>query len=423
MRVKEESKCRICRGELKVVLDLGSIYPSAFLNNNEKVSEDLKAPLVLAECEDCELIQLKHTVDLDLMYRQYWYSSSLNKSMVSSLRDVVSDILGRIILYNNDMIIDIGANDGTMLEMYPRNLWKVAFEPALNVRPKQGSVTTWIPDYFSKEAFDTYLKHPVHTEWAETKAKVITAIAMFYDLPDPHQFVEDVATILHKDGIFVVQFTDLLCMYKATAFDNICHEHLEYYKLADVKFLLEAHGLEVIDVSYNEVNGGSIRIIAAHEGAYPVRESVAKAYNEEKKYMEVYGMKDFQECIGLTKIKVANLLSVAESMDLKVFLLGASTKGNTLLQVCGIDNTKIPYAAEVNKEKFGLRTAGSNIYIIPEEEALSLFPDLFFVPVWHFKDNLLQNEKIRKYIEDGGYLIFPLPVFEMIGKKELDDER
>jgi hypothetical protein len=176
-------------------------------------------------------------------------------------------------------------------------------------------------------------------------------------------------------------------------------------------------------VSYNEVNGGSIRIIAAHEGAYPVRESVTKAYNEEKRYMEVYGMKDFQECIGLTKIKVANLLSVAESMDLKVFLLGASTKGNTLLQVCGIDNTKIPYAAEVNKEKFGLRTAGSNIYIIPEEEALSLFPDLFFVPVWHFKDNLLQNEKIRRYIEDGGYLIFPLPVFEMIGKKELDDER
>ena len=415
MRVKEENKCRVCRGELKIILDLGSIYPSSFLKDDKKLSEDMKAPLVLAECEDCKLVQLKHTVDLDLMYRQYWYASSLNKSMVSSLQDVVTDILQRVILYDDDVVIDIGCNDGTLLGMYPKNLFTIGFDPALNIE-KPNWIHHFVNDYFSFRALweDERLK-------GKPFAKVITAIAMFYDLPDPHKFVEDVAEALHEDGIFVVQFTDLLSMYKACAFDNICHEHLEYYKLADVKFLLEAHGLEIIDVSYNKVNGGSIRITAAHIGRYPVRIEVNRAYDYEDKYMKIYGLEDFKQRIEATKTKIYNFLAVADNMDLKVFLLGASTKGNTLLQVCGIDNLKVPYAAEVNKEKFGLRTAGSNIYIIPEDEALWFEPDFFLVPVWHFKESLLQNPKIRQYIQDGGRLVFPLPEFEIIGKEELHD--
>lgn len=409
MRVTEEKLCRVCRGELKVILDLGQIVPSGF-NKDKVVSRE--APLVLAECEDCKLVQLKHTVDLDLMYRQYWYASSLNKSMVNSLQDVVSDVYRKIKLNSGDVVVDIGCNDGTMLMMYPDVITKVGFDPALNIERPSGFF--FVNEYFSAADY--------HNTWGLPKAKVVTAIAMFYDLPDPHQFVEDVVDILRDDGIFVIQFTDLLSMYKACAFDNICHEHLEYYKLADVKFLLETHGLEVIDVSYNDVNGGSIRITAAHQGQFPVSESVGKAYYYETKYMEIYGFKDFVECIEKAKQSMYNFLTLTKNLKLKVFLLGASTKGNTLLQVCGVTSEFVPYAAEVNKDKFGLYTAGTNIYIIPEEEALSMKPDFFLVPIWHFEESILRNSKIREYIRQGGTMVFPLPVFHMISEKEIKDD-
>jgi hypothetical protein len=413
VKIKEEKTCRICRGELKVILDLGNIVPSGFVDHDNSQGDGAKAPLVLAECESCKLVQLKHTVDLDLMYRQYWYASSLNKSMVSSLSDIIVDIEKRILLEPGDTVIDIGCNDGTLLEMYPDYLHRVGYDPAVNIERNSGY--TFINEYFTSDGyFDVYQQKP---------ARAITAVAMFYDLPDPHRFVEDVANILKEDGLFVIQFTDLLSMYKACAFDNICHEHLEYYKLADVKFLLEAHGLEIIDVSYNTVNGGSVRITAAHEGKYPVKEFVEKALEYENIYMTDFGFSVFKENMDIAITDMFGFLAFTGVFDKDVFLLGASTKGNTLLQVCKIDRNKVPFAAEVNKEKFGLYTAGTGIYILPEDEAFDLKPDYFIVPIWHFKENILNNPKIIKYINDGGALVFPLPEFELVRKENLNDQR
>jgi SAM-dependent methyltransferase len=411
MKITEETNCRVCGGELKVVLDLGEIVPSGF--TQEKVISE-KAPLVLAECEECKLVQLKHTVDLDQMYRQYWYASSLNKSMVSSLQDIVTEIEDRIQINPYDYLLDIGCNDGTLLSLYKQeSIYKVGFDPALNL--KKPEIDVFINDYFS---YDKWSYTLLPTKFA----KVVTAIAMFYDLPDPHQFVQDVADILHEDGIFVVQFTDLLSMYKATAFDNICHEHLEYYKLVDVKMLLEAHGLEVIDASYNDVNGGSLRVVAAHAGRYPVSKDVQKKLNHEDRYMELYGLRYFKERIEHVKTQIYNFLTLAKQLKVRVFLLGASTKGNTLLQVCNVTGDLVPYAAEVNPEKFGLYTAGTNIEIISEDEALEMNPEFFFVPIWHFKQNILSNTKIKKYLEEGGRVVFPLPLFEFADKDGLHDK-
>lgn len=404
MNIKEETKCRVCGGRLNVCLDLGEIYPSSFLKADEKVSEDMKAPLVLTECEDCKLVQLKHTIDLDLMYRQYWYASSLNKSMVSSLADVVQDALSRVVLNRDDVVLDIGCNDATMLGMYPKSVRAVGFDPALNIERFSGPDI--VLDYFNAEAYNQIPEIK--------KAKIVTAIAMFYDLPDPHKFVEDVATVLHEDGIFLVQFTDLLSMIKTTAFDNICHEHLEYYKYADVKFLLEAHGLQVIDVSYNDVNGGSLRVTAAHEGRYIPSSKVVEAYVDEQNFLATNTLQRFAERIEIVKQKVASFLEWGRGHEHAIFLMGASTKGNTLLQVCNVTSEDIPYAAEVNTEKFGLRTVGSNIEIISEIDALIKHPKCFFVPVWHFKDSLLRNEKIQDFMKAGGTLVFPLPYFHVV---------
>ncbi len=401
MRVTEEKECRICGGELERVLDLGNIYPSTFLHDDEKVSEDEKAPLILDRCKECGLVQLEHTIDLDQMYRQYWYTSSLNKSMVSSLQDIVDYIEDYDYLDIDDVAVDIGCNDGTLLNLYGQEIYKIGFDPALNIKVPKCNI--FFNDYFEA----SYLSK------LGLKAKVVTAIAMFYDLPDPNKFVEDVKNILSTDGIFIIQFTDLLSMFKACAFDNICHEHLEYYRLEDVVKLLAVHGLDVIDVSYNDVNGGSIRVTSCISKAYPINSNVLEALEEEVKYFEQHSIKDFQKCIDTTKFKVTEFLKWAKDQALRVHVLGASTKGNTLLQVCGVKSDMVEFAAEVNKDKFGLRTVGSDIKIISEEESLIKHPDYYIVPVWHFKKSIYSNLKIYDYMLAGGKLIFPLPDFHV----------
>ena len=421
MKITREENCRVCGARIESVLDLGEIYLSGFVQNQSQAN---KAPLALAKCAGCGLVQLQDTVELDAMYRQYWYTSSLNRSMVESLRDVVNDIESRIALNANDIVVDIGANDCTMLGLYSRkDLWTVAFEPALNLLPSgQNRPLVWIPDYFSAASFKTYLKHPNHPEWADKKARVVTAIAMFYDLPDPHKFVQDVATILADDGIFVIQFTDLLSMINLTAFDNICHEHLEYYRLSDVYNILKAHGLEVIDVGYNSVNGGSLRVTASHAGRYPINRIVSSALEKEAEFLAENTIESFSSKIEKAKTDTREFLQQAAEYGKKVCLLGASTKGNTLLQYCQITEKDIPYAAEVNPDKFGLRTVGSNIYIMREQEVLAMRPAFLFVPIWHFEKSLVSNPKIREYIRTGGQLVFPLPEFHVINSTNLGED-
>lgn len=399
MNVKEEKRCRVCNGFLDVVLDLGEIYPSGFLKL-EEAPED-KAPLNLAECRKCGLVQLKHTVDLDSMYRQYWYTSSLNKSMISSLQDIVKEIEEKIPLKENDTVLDIGCNDGTLLGLYSRNdIIKVGYDPSENI--KKTCDFLFVNDYFNTNS------------WVHDKAKVVTAIAMFYDLPNPIKFVNDVQKILHRDGIFVVQFTDLVSMFRVKAFDNICHEHLEYYKLSDIHNIFTSCGLEIIDVSYNKVNGGSLRVTAAHWGRYLRSRAVNLCLKAEQEILQQHNLQSFRNAINETKMKIGQFLEWAKQRGEEVHLMGASTKGNTLLQICGVTGDLVPYAAEVNKEKFGLSTAGSNIKIISEEESLVMNPKYYLVPIWHFKDSLLSNSKIQSYLNSGGALVFPLPNFRVV---------
>ena len=404
--VIEETKCRICKGDLEVVLDLGSIFPSAFLHTNEKVTEDSKAPIVLAQCKECGLVQLKHTVELDSMYRQYWYCSSLNKSMVSSLKEITDEIEAKGYINNYDLTLDLGCNDGTLLNLYTKNIMKVGFDPALNLaRPD----CLFVNDYFSSEKFFDSMGT------SQLKANVITAIAMFYDLPDPVRFVEDVSLVLHKDGVFILQLTDLYSMMKINAFDNICMEHLEYYKLSDIKSLLNRVNLEIIDVSYNMVNGGSVRVTSAFSGTHPITQNVERYLKEEKEYFETHKnmFTNLKKIIGKTKKHLLAMVDTASKNSSRIFILGASTKGNTLLQLCDITNKLIPFAAEVNKEKFGLRMVGSNIEIISEEEALSMLPGYFLVLPWHFIDSLKEFKKLKAFLESGGKLITPLPEFSI----------
>jgi len=339
-------------------------------------------------------VQLRHTVNQDKLYKQYWYRSSLNKSMVESLRDVVINIEKRIRLSLGDVVMDIGCNDGVLFDQYTNNhmLVKIGVDPAKNLAEEAEKRC----DYFFNDYFSSKLNLP--------RAKVITSIAMFYDLDNPHTFVEDIKDCLLPDGLWIIQMTDLLSMFRINAFDNICHEHLEYYSLRVLINLLYSHGFEIFDVEYNNVNGGSIRLYVAQSPSVFRRRDVLGALVKEQEYMNLFDdpFVAFRQRVEKIKIAIVNFIR-----DKDVAVMGASTKGNTLLQYFGIDDSLISHAAEINPEKFGKRTIGTNIPIIDEKESLKIRPDYYLVLPWHFIRNFI--DKNQEYLDTGGKFLVPMP--------------
>lgn len=391
LKVSKAGECRFCGGELSdSILELGAIFPSNF-SINEPDPQD-KVPMTLVECVSCGLTQMEDTVDREDLYRQYWYESGLNDSMVEDLRDIVNHV--KTYVKNGGYVLDIGANDGTMLGMYPDNIVTVGIDPAKNLE----SVARRNCDYFVSDFF------PPKLPFYPGLFSAVTAIAMFYDLEDVSAFMENIVKILTKDGIFVVQFTDLTTTLRINAIDNVVHEHLEYYTLGVVSRIFRKFGLEIIETSYNEVNGGSLRVTAARFGEYEPSMDFHEHMYKESEYLKVDNLLMLQDRVEDFRIRLVNYIS-----DRSVAVMAASTKGNTLLQVFGIDHTMIDHAAEINPGKFGLKTVGTGIPIISEEESLtSRRPDYYLVLAWHFAENLIA--KHTDYLESGGVFIFPLPV-------------
>lgn len=395
---KEQFECRNCGGRLVETLNLGSMYPSAFVNSESLLE---KAPLVLTTCMECSLVQLKHTVNLDLMYRKYWYKSGLNSEMVEHLKDVVNSIQSMTDLKFADVVVDIGANDGTMLDFYPDFIQKVAFEPAYNLADGLKKHCDYlVSNYFSKE------KYPI-----SQKAKVVTAIAMIYDLPDPNKFLKDVYSILDDDGIFVAQFSDLYSMLRWKDFSAICHEHLEYYSLEIFIDILSNSGFNVFDVERNRVNGGSLRVYADKDKR-PVSMRVEEQLSKEEYFFNNYYLDEFAKDVNRIKLEINEFIKSEIEKGKTFYVLGAGTKGNTILQYFELDNTIIKGAADANPSKWGLKTVGTEIPISSDEEIFSKNPDYFIVLPWFFVNNFIA--KYHQYIHDGGMFLVPLPEPELV---------
>lgn len=398
--VKERTTCRLCDGSLSVVLDLGNICASDFVSTN---ADPLAAPLTLVKCDNCDLVQLKHTVDQDILYRQYWYKSALNASMIAALQDVVTGIEKRINFNDSDIVYDIGCNDGTLLKLYKKPLFKIGFDPAKNLAGEaEKACSEFYNTYFTYKA----LKVPF-------SARAVTTIAMFYDLEEPHSFIEDIKKILQSDGVWVIQFTDLFSMFRINAFDNICHEHLEYYSFKVLSKLLADHGLEVFDVETNDVNGGSVRCYVGHPGAFKVQDAVKAHAAAEDAYFAQF--KDpffsFAERVEKIKAETVNFFYRAKHDGKILALMGASTKGNTTLQYFGLNDDIFSCAAEVNPDKFGLKTVATNVPIMSEADAFAKKPDYMFVLPWHFINGI--RNKSKDYFARGGKLVVPMPEFKI----------
>ena len=414
---EEIKKCRICGNtHLDSIIDLGKQALTGVFPKSEEINVPIK-PLVLVKCNDsnnncCGLVQLKHNMDAEEMYGEnYGYRSGLNKSMVEHLKNKVSKILKIAKLSDNDLIIDIGSNDSTLLQSYPKNLTLVGIDPTgVKFKKYYPDYISLIPDFFSEKV--------VKEKYGNKKAKIITSIAMFYDLEDPISFMKQIFNVLDDDGIWIFEQSYMPTMLEKTSYDTICHEHLEYYGFKQIKWMTDNVGLKIVDVEFNDINGGSFSLMVAkkestHKENIELINKILKE-EEDKKLSTLEPYKEFEKNTYKHKEELVELLDKLNKEGKKVFGYGASTKGNVILQFCNIKKNKIPFIAEVNPDKFGSFTPATNIPIISEEESKKINPDYFVVLPWHFRENIIQRE--QEYLKNGGKLIFPLPKIEIVEK-------
>jgi len=405
-------RCRVSGSRnLLSVLDLGE----QALTGLFPLPTDPPVPtgrLELLWCPDSGLLQLASSFDPHTLYGDsYGYRSGLNQSMVDHLTSK-ADLLTRLMrLSAGDLVLDIGSNDGTLLKAYAvPGLRKLGIDPtSAKFREFYPPDAVVVPDFFSHDSFVGAA--------GNAKAKIVTSIAMFYDLEDPVAFAQAVYECLADEGVWHFEQSYLPSMLRQNSYDTVCHEHVEYYSLTAVMAILERAGLEATNVVMNMVNGGSFAVTAAKTGRRGRREKPAVVHwlLEQEKRMGLSTprpFRDFEERVFEHRQSLRALILALVAEGKKVIGYGASTKGNVILQFCGLTSKEIPCIADVNPDKFGRVTPGTNIPIVSEQEARAMKPDYFLVLPWHFKSGILRRE--AEFLARGGQMIFPMPEIEIV---------
>ena len=405
MKIPETKKikfCRLCKSvNLKNIYNFGNFFVSNFVTKKE-INKGIKAPLNLVHCKKCDLLQLSHSAPQEIMYKKfYWYRSSVTKLMRDALKNIFKSSIKFAKLKKNDFVLDIGANDGTLLKYFKeKKINTIGCEPAKNLHKElEKNCDFVLRDFWSFESFNKLMKENKILK----KPKLITAIGMFYDLENPGKFISDAAKCLDDDGIFIAQLMCLNSMIEKNDLGNICHEHLEFYSYKSLKYLFENNGFKIFKIEENDINGGSYRIFCKKN----LKKSIA--YKEKTTLKNIY---KFFSRVEHNKFTTVNFIKKEVGRKKKVFLYGASTKGNTLLQYYKLNNNLIPFAAERSPEKWGKYTIGTGIKIISEQQARKMKPDYYFVMPYAFISEFKKREK--KWLKGGGKFILPYPKFKIV---------
>ena len=415
--------CKICgNNKLKKVIKLNEQYISATFvkSNRENNLKKIKSTLNLLLCiqdgnlSNCGHLQLREIINPNLLYENYFYRSATSDTMRKNLQNVVESVLEIAQPDPQDIVVDIGSNDCTLLNFYQKKLRLVGFEPAKNIK--------FIDEGKNIKIFKNYFNAQNFKENFDKKAKIITSCAMFYDLENPKKFVSDIKDILDEDGIWCIQVSYLVLMIKNLNFYDICHEHLSYYSIYTFDKLIKQFNLKIFYAETNAVNGGSIRFYVCKTKCNKYdkkkfQDELSKLFKEEAKYHlnDERTFLNFQKKIDELKYKTNTYINSILKEKKIVLALGASTKGNILLQHFELGKDKIPFISERNSTKVGLRCLGTDIELISEEKARSLKPKAMLVLPWYFKDEIVKREK--KYIDNGGQLMFPMPYPHVVTKK------
>ncbi len=415
------NSCRICGGKaLTPVVSLGDHFISgAFARPDGAPPVQRRVPLDLVRCDPaleeraCGLVQLRHSVPPKVLYASYWYRSGVNQTMRDNLAGIAHAAEDIAKLQAGDLVLDIGCNDGTLLKSYrARDIKRLGIDPSNVVEHARAAGLEVVNDFFSAAA--------LRSVYPDRKPKVITSIAMFYDLENPHFFVGDIKESLHEQGIWVLELSYLPTMLEMNSFDTICHEHLEYYSLAPMERLFAEHGLEVVDVVLTDINGGSFRLFVGHAGKInPSAEARERVQKLRMKEFELALDTDtpyavFRKDIKQIRQDLLAFLRKAKAQKKLVHGYGASTKGNTTLQYCGITPSLVPAIADRNEDKWGSSTIGTNIPIISEDESRKLKPDYYLVLPWHFIEEFKKRE--HDVLARGGKFLLPMPTVHPVGK-------
>lgn len=404
------TRCRISGNRTLVcVLDLGNqaltgVFPKT------RDAAITSGPLKLVWCPDSGLLQLAHSYNIKEMYGDnYGYRSGLNRSMVDHLTHKINILEHSTALSPGDTVLDIGSNDATLLKAYRTpSLTRIGIDPTgSKFRQYYPDEIILVPDFFSTSAYYTTGAAP---------AKIITSIAMFYDLEDPIKFAREVEFVLAPHGIWHFEQGYMPSMLRLASYDTVCHEHLEYYSFSVVAHILAEAGMRAIDVSINNINGGSFAVTAARrdDQTHVVQPTVPWLLEQEDKLMlnTSHPYRKFEDRVNYHRADLKQLLKTLAAANKKVIGYGASTKGNVVLQFCGIGPSLVSCIAEVNEEKFGSFTPGTGIPIVSEKEARAMQPDYFLVMPWHFRDGIVQRE--AEFLARGGHMIFPFPNIEIV---------
>jgi hypothetical protein len=409
---------------MKKILELGDHYVSDFIAADD-TKERKKYSLDLYLDETIGAARLNNLAPPSDMWGKYWYRSGMNESMTQELKGIAEQVSKRIRYTKDDIWLDIACNDGTMFKFIPNEFTKVGCDPCDDSYHTESSKLAYvIQDYFTYNAWK-------NSEYGQSKAKVITTIAMFYDLDDPHSFVEDIKQVLSKDGVWVIQLSYTPLMIEQMAFDNICHEHVYYYCLSSLKRLFESHNMKIVDAELNDTNGGSVRVYIQHQdaevtsfGTGPLRDvcnfRIAALLEYEKNNYDQTNLElwtNFAERLEQLKVELVSFIRTAKEEGKTVYGYGASTKGNTLLQYFGLDQNDIVAIAERSPYKFGLKTVSTNIPIISEDEMRAANPDYLVILPWCFIAEFVKREE--EYLNSGGAFIVPCPKLSIIRGKQL----
>lgn len=403
----EFNKCRVCGGsDLVTVLTLGLQKVVDFVKKPGD-SKRPTAPLELVLCSHCKLVQLKHSVLPEFLYPEFWYRSGITESMKWALKEIVGVGIEHTKLQPEDAVLDIGANDGTLLDFYPKNVVTCGIDPCNQIVTPEAKkrMTLAVRSYFNRKTGQAMV------ESVKKQFKVVTAISMFYDLDDPVQFLYDVKQILHDDGVFIIQMNYLATMLKNNCADNICHEHVAYYSFKTLEWALARVGFSVIDADVNGVNGGSLRVVLKKAPAMKddyINGAVDRIHEiieieETMKLEEVQTYLDFGVRVKEILHRVSVYIMQQTLNGKRCYAYGASTRGSTLLQSVPLVLSGV---AERDVNKIGL-FMNADWLLIHTEEYVRERADIMLVLPWHFKTEIVEREKA--WLEKGGTLVFPLP--------------
>lgn len=417
--------CRICgNGHLVPVIDLGEQYlQGSFVKEGYVMPPLRKIPTMLMRCDvtkgetACGLLQLANSIPADILYANYWYRSGTNQTMRDHLKSIVESAV-ELLPPGNRRVLDIGCNDGTLLNCYPESFERFGVDPsdiARGIKPPITVINTVFPSQLATEVIGT------------KKFDIVTSIAMFYDLESPVDFAKTIGGLLSEEGIWILEMSYLPLMLVQNSFDTICHEHLEYYSLAVLEFIARKAGLRVFRAALNDINGGSIRLYLtkAGNGRYDTAESKEMLRKLHLREFDMALDTDapyaaFQQRIERVRNDIMALLNKAKAEGKAVHVYGASTKGNVLLQWCGVTRDTVACAADRNPDKHGARTLGTDIPIVSEEESRAAKPGYYLVLPWHFKAEFLERE--RATINAGTAMVFPLPEVTVVDSSNIDAE-